>query len=107
MSFYGKSSRLILEHRSLPASTKKFMKDVAITNKAEIMLGQLALQKSSNDKIKEFAQKMIDDHSKAQEELSKLASNEDVREFYLGVSNSGRKSLRDVKHYKRRKRWLS
>ena len=37
----------------------------------------------------------------------KLASNEDVQEFYLGVSNSGRKSLRDVKHYKRRKRWLS
>ena len=33
----------------------------------------------------------------------KLASNEDVQEFYLGVSNSGRKSLRDVKHYKRRK----
>ncbi|MBI5322458.1 MAG: ABC transporter ATP-binding protein [Bradyrhizobium sp.] len=37
----------------------------------------------------------------------KLAANEDVREFYLGVSSSGRKSLRDVKHYKRRKRWLS
>src|SRR6202048_2960723 len=37
----------------------------------------------------------------------KLAANEDVQEFYLGVSSSGRKSLRDVKHYKRRKRWLS
>jgi branched-chain amino acid transport system ATP-binding protein len=37
----------------------------------------------------------------------KLAANEDVREFYLGVSSSGKKSLRDVKHYKRRKRWLS
>ena len=37
----------------------------------------------------------------------KLTSNEDVQEFYLGVSGSGRKSLRDVKHYKRRKRWLS
>ena len=37
----------------------------------------------------------------------KLSSNEDVREFYLGVSSSGSKSLRDVKHYKRRKRWLS
>ncbi|MCW5703936.1 MAG: ABC transporter ATP-binding protein [Bradyrhizobium sp.] len=38
---------------------------------------------------------------------SKLTANEDVQEFYLGVSSSGRKSLRDVKHYKRRKRWLS
>jgi branched-chain amino acid transport system ATP-binding protein len=37
----------------------------------------------------------------------KLSANEDVREFYLGVSGAGRKSLRDVKHYKRRKRWLS
>ena len=37
----------------------------------------------------------------------KLAANEDVQEFYLGVSGSGRKSMRDVKHYKRRKRWLS
>ena len=37
----------------------------------------------------------------------RLAANEDVQEFYLGFSSSGRKSLRDVKHYKRRKRWLS
>jgi branched-chain amino acid transport system ATP-binding protein len=37
----------------------------------------------------------------------KLSANEDVQEFYLGVSGSGRKSMRDVKHYKRRKRWLS
>jgi branched-chain amino acid transport system ATP-binding protein len=38
---------------------------------------------------------------------SALAQNEDVREFYLGVGGEGRKSFRDVKHYKRRKRWLS
>jgi branched-chain amino acid transport system ATP-binding protein len=36
-----------------------------------------------------------------------LAENEDVKEFYLGLSASGRKSYRDVKHYKRRKRWLA
>lgn len=37
----------------------------------------------------------------------KLASNEDVQEFYLGLSAVGEKrSYRDVKHYKRRKRWL-
>ncbi|WP_193181680.1 ABC transporter ATP-binding protein [Nisaea sediminum] len=35
-----------------------------------------------------------------------LRSNEDVKEFYLGLSSSGRKSFRDVKHYRRRKRWL-
>ena len=38
---------------------------------------------------------------------AELAANPDVQEFYLGLSESGsRKSYRDVKHYKRRKRWL-
>jgi branched-chain amino acid transport system ATP-binding protein len=38
----------------------------------------------------------------------KLMDNEDVKEFYLGFSESGhRRNMRDVKHYKRRKRWLS
>jgi branched-chain amino acid transport system ATP-binding protein len=35
-----------------------------------------------------------------------LAQNEDVKEFYLGFSSGGRKSFRDVKSYRRRKRWL-
>jgi len=38
---------------------------------------------------------------------SDLAQNEDVKEFYLGLSTAGRKSFRDVKHYRRRKRWLA
>lgn len=38
---------------------------------------------------------------------SGLAANEDVKEFYLGLSTAGRKSFRDVKHYRRRKRWLA
>ena len=36
-----------------------------------------------------------------------LAENEDVKEFYLGVSGGERRSFRDVKHYRRRKRWLA
>jgi branched-chain amino acid transport system ATP-binding protein len=36
-----------------------------------------------------------------------LAENEDVKEFYLGVSGEGRKSFRDAKFYRRRKRWLA
>jgi branched-chain amino acid transport system ATP-binding protein len=39
-------------------------------------------------------------------EGSALAENEDVKEFYLGFSSGGRKSFRDVKSYRRRKRWL-
>jgi len=40
-------------------------------------------------------------------DAGELAANEDVKEFYLGLSSAGRKSFRDVKHYRRRKRWLS
>ena len=38
---------------------------------------------------------------------SDLASNEDVKEFYLGTGGGERKSFRDVKSYRRRKRWLA
>ncbi len=40
-------------------------------------------------------------------EAASLAENEDVKEFYLGISSGERKSFRDVKHYRRRKRWLA
>jgi branched-chain amino acid transport system ATP-binding protein len=36
-----------------------------------------------------------------------LRENQDVKEFYLGIAEGKRKSFRDVKHYKRRKRWLA
>ena len=39
-------------------------------------------------------------------EAASLRENEDVKEFYLGLSTGGRKSFRDVKHYRSRKRWL-
>jgi len=40
-------------------------------------------------------------------EAQALRENEDVKEFYLGIAEGKRKSFRDVKHYKRRKRWLA
>jgi len=40
-------------------------------------------------------------------DAKELASNEDVKEFYLGVSSGERTSFRDVKSYRRRKRWLA
>ena len=38
---------------------------------------------------------------------AELRENPDVKEFYLGMSDDGRKSFRDVRSYRRRKRWLS
>jgi len=40
-------------------------------------------------------------------EAQQLAQNEDVKEFYLGISTGERKSFRETKHYRRRKRWLA
>ena len=40
-------------------------------------------------------------------DAAQLRENEDVKEFYLGIGEAGRRSFRDVKHYKRRKRWLA
>ena len=40
-------------------------------------------------------------------EAKALRENEDVKEFYLGIGEKGRRSFRDAKHYKRRKRWLA
>jgi branched-chain amino acid transport system ATP-binding protein len=40
-------------------------------------------------------------------EAKALAENEDVKEFYLGMSEGRRKSFREGKHYRRRKRWLA
>ena len=40
-------------------------------------------------------------------DAKQLSENEDVKEFYLGLSSEGKKSFKDVKHYRRRKRWLA
>ena len=40
-------------------------------------------------------------------EAEALSRNEDVKEFYLGLSSSGRRNYRETKHYERRKRWLA
>jgi branched-chain amino acid transport system ATP-binding protein len=40
-------------------------------------------------------------------DAAELTANEDVKEFYLGLSGGGRRSFRETKHYRRRKRWLA
>jgi branched-chain amino acid transport system ATP-binding protein len=58
--------------------------------------------------IAEYAYIMEDGRTVLDGPSEKLKDNEDVKEFYLGLSQIGsRKSYREVKHYRRRKRWLS
>ena len=60
----------------------------------------IALRFANYGYILESGRVVMDGEAKA------LSENEDVKEFYLGVGGEGRRSFRDVKHYKRRKRWL-
>ncbi len=61
----------------------------------------VALRYATYGYILETGRVVMDGAAKA------LAENEDVKEFYLGVSGENRRSFRDVKHYRRRKRWLA
>jgi putative membrane protein len=57
---------------------KKFVQDAAMGGLTEVELGKLAAEKGSTDSVKEFGQKMVDDHTKANEELKKVASTESI-----------------------------
>ena len=57
---------------------KKFAKQAALGGLAEVELGKLAQQKASSDQVKQFAQRMVNDHSKANEELKQIASKEGI-----------------------------
>jgi putative membrane protein len=56
----------------------KFVKDAAIGGLTEVELGKLASQKATSDSVKQFGQKMVDDHSKANEQLKTLASQKKI-----------------------------
>jgi putative membrane protein len=56
----------------------KFAKEAASGGMAEVELGKLATQKASNDKVKSFGQRMIDDHGKANDQLKSLASKDNI-----------------------------
>ncbi|WP_126837719.1 DUF4142 domain-containing protein [Variovorax sp. MHTC-1] len=57
---------------------REMMVDVAQANLAEIATGKLALDKSQDPKIDKFAQQMIDDHTKALDDLKKIAQSKGV-----------------------------
>ena len=61
----------------------------------------MALKYARHGYILENGRVVMDGEAKA------LAENEDVKEFYLGIAEGKKKSFRDLKHYKRRKRWLA
>lgn len=60
------------------AADSHFVAEAASGGMAEVELGKLATQKASSDDVKKFGQKMVDDHSKANDELKQIASQENI-----------------------------
>ena len=59
----------------MASGDRKFVMDALKGGMAEVELGKLASEKASNDQVKEFGKRMVDDHGKAGEELKTLAQN--------------------------------
>jgi putative membrane protein len=73
-----------LNNGNMPNSTntrvddKKFAQEAATGGLAEVQLAKLAQEKAASDAVKQFAQKMIDDHTKADDQLQQVASKENM-----------------------------
>lgn len=63
---------------SLSSSDRGFMKKAAEGGMAEVELGQLAVQRASDPQVKQFAQRMVNDHGKANSELKQIAASKNV-----------------------------
>jgi branched-chain amino acid transport system ATP-binding protein len=83
----------------------EIVRDLNSTERVSFLLAEqntmVALRFANYGYILENGRVVMDGEAQA------LSANEDVKEFYLGLSTAGRKSFRDVKHYRRRKRWLA
>jgi len=111
-AFVGKPQLLLLDEPSLglaPLLVKEIFSIIKRINKQDsisILLveqnANMALKIATHGYIMENGRIVMDDP------CEKLWKNEDVMEFYLGITEEGgKKSFAEVKHYKRRKRWLS
>jgi len=63
---------------SLSRADQDMLKQLASANMSEIEAGKIALDKSKNEQVRNFAQKMVDDHTKAQAQLNQLAQAKGV-----------------------------
>ena len=71
----GASSSSSSSSDKLARADRKFVEDAAEGGMAEVQLGQLAAQKGESDQVKQFGQKMVDDHTKANDQLKQVASS--------------------------------
>jgi len=63
---------------SIPAADKAFVEKAAVGGLAEVNMGKMALEKGSSDQVKQFGARMVEDHSKANDELKQIASSKGI-----------------------------
>jgi len=78
MAQSSKDSTMSKSSAATTMTDTMFMKKAARANLAEVELGRLAVQKATNADVKKFGQRMIDDHTKADDQLKKVAADEHV-----------------------------
>lgn len=72
-------SAAIAQNTTSPsASDKKFVQEALQGGTAEVQLGQLAAQKASSEDVKQFGQKMVDDHTKLGDQMKEVAQKEGI-----------------------------
>lgn len=75
---------LALPAEAASRSSNNFVKHASIGSTFEIQSSELALEKSENEAVKEFAERMVEDHSKAAEDLKKALESSDADSSYMG-----------------------
>jgi putative membrane protein len=75
----GSPSAMSAAASNLTAGDQQFIRGAAHGGMAEVELGQLAVQKASSDAVKQFGQRMVDDHGKANDQLKQLAASKGVK----------------------------
>jgi len=63
---------------SVPAADKSFVEKAAVGGLAEVSMGKMAQEKGSSDQVKQFGARMVEDHSKANDELKQVASSKGI-----------------------------
>jgi len=77
---------------------QKFIHEAAKGGMMEVQMGRLGVQKAQNDQVKQFAQRLIDDHTKANSELKQLAASKGITlpdDKFAGTSETDRTKVRE------------
>jgi len=72
------SSNANASSKGTKGTDTKFAQEAAVGGLAEVEMGKIAVQKGQSDQVKQFGQRMIDDHSKASDELKAIAAKQNI-----------------------------